>query len=221
VSRGERLLAPRRDLREQHLPWASLSFRRGPGPDKGLRLRPVISACGAACSKGASSVFGRPIPRAGIAATPVAETPSGGGGAGPAGPGGPATSARLAGASKRGGIVSGSRSSFCPNRSSRPKPLRPALRLPRHARASAQRQNLTIFRSGGARGPAATWCSLLARPGRRNASVRAAAAGRSVTSWIAKPATVSGDAAATGDPGRHRHGRRDVFTGCAPAVPSG
>lgn len=229
MPRGELPLAPRRDLREQDLPWASLSFPRRPGPGKGLRLRPVTSACGAACSRGASGAFGRPTLRAAIAVTPVAGTPSGGGGAGPAAPGGPVPWVGPAAASKPGAIAGGFRWSFCPNRSSGPGrsrlPYHPHIRSPRRARASAQRQSLTIFRPGGAPAPAATRCSPLARPGRRSASVRAAAVGRCATSWIARPATGSGGGTATGHPvvarGRRRRGRRDVFTGCARAVPSG
>ncbi len=226
--RGESLLAPRRDLREHHLPWAILSFPRPPGPGKRLRPPLVISACGAACSRGASGAFGRPTPRAGTAVMPVGGTPSGGGGGGPAGPGGPAPSARLVGASSRGDTGGASLWSFCPNRSSGPvrsRPHHPPIRPPSHAWASAQRQSLTIFRPGGAHDPAATWSSPSARPGRRSGSVRAAAGGRCATCWIVKPVTGSGGAPATvpraGDPGRPRRGRRDVFTDCGEAFASG
>jgi len=104
-------------------------------------LPPSIFVAGIACSKGASGVFDRLIPRVGIAVAPVGARPSGGGGAAPAELGGQVKPGRLAAASKPDGIVGGFLWSFFPNprlHPDRQSPYRRSIPLPGRARASAQ-----------------------------------------------------------------------------------
>lgn len=194
-------------------------------PDKGVRLRVVISDTGTACSKGVSSAFGQTILRVDIAPTIAAGKLSAGGVTEPVARGGPVNWARRAAANKRGAIGDGFRWSFFPSRTSQQNPRSRNRRLPRRARASAQGQNLTIFQFARVSAPAATCGSRSPRLCRRNASVRVAVGERYATCSIGKPAIDNDGATAIGHGasarGQHRRGRRDVFTRCALALASG
>lgn len=222
------MLAPRIDLREHHLPWAILSFRHAPRPDKRHRLRPAISVAGVACSKGARGVFVRRIRRVAIAPTGVVAKPSGGDGGKRVAFGGPANGVKHAGGTRHAARDGGFRWSWFPNRCFRSIPNRrqpPCLRQPSRAWASAQRQNLPIFRGGGVCGPVATWDSRCVHPFHHSASVRAVVAERYAMFSIAKRVIASGDATTIGRDAGDRDGlassRRDVFSGCRPTSESG
>ena len=170
---------------------------------------------GAACSRGASSSIGLPIPRAVIAAIRAVGRRSVGGVGMRVGSGGPARSVGVVVGSNRGGIGVGFPCRFsskyrCPSRS-----LSNRCRWPRRARASAQRQFLRIIPCVRVIVRAVTRSSRSPRRGRHGVSVRASAAGRYATCWIAKRVTAAVAVRGFGRRGRRNRGRRDVVGGCA------
>lgn len=190
-------------------------------PHKRPRAEFIVTRAGVACSKGASSSIGRPIPKAVIAAIRAVGRRSVGGVGKRVRLGGPARSGGVAAGSSRGGIGVGfpcRSSSKCRWSSRLHRPSRSLwnLRWSRRARASAQRQFLRIIPLVRALAPAVTRCSRSPRRGRHGVSVRASAVGRYATCWIAKRVTAAVAVRGFGRrPGRRDRVRRDVVGGCA------
>jgi len=235
VPRGERQLAPRRDLRERQLPWASFSILRSAAHRKSPWHPRGDSCAVVACSRAANSSIGPSNPRVVTAASRAAGRPRVGVAVRRAGRGGPVRRASVAVGSSRSVIGSGFGCPCCWNRRNHPhrpnhlvsrRVFRSRPRHPKRARASAQGQFLRIVPFVRASVRVATRCSQSARRCRHSGSVRASVAGHFATYWTVKRVTVAGVGRGIGrgviDRGRLRRGRRDVFTGCAfPQVPRG
>jgi hypothetical protein len=210
---------PRLDLREYHLPWAHLSIPCAGGRGKALLSRRGAPVAAAACSKAASASFDLPVPRAVIAARPVATRPVAGAAGRRVGAGGPVSRARPVAGSSADVGGGASRWSFSPNcrRSPRPWPRRRpgwGRQPPRRARASAQQPFLKKSRRSRASGPVATPPSSRS-PGHRNSIFAVARAVRRYdVSSIARDVGGGGGGKASGHAAGGRGPRSDAPCAC-------